>query len=252
MAKAKIDSRDAADGSRLPSNACLNCGKVMDAAAHPTADHRPKPGAVAVCGYCGHVMMFDDQLKFRELTDDELVDIAGEPELLAAQKIAAGLRAWKEAKDNPVDLEAMLGVAHAHARRMLIDEKHPSLMPTFAVLEKDESMSIFGCPWTNDIEKRMTLMLIGSTMRSTGALAYCALAEAWMTIVDSRVPFLPPSKSDRRIEVISAMAASRTDKVMQLWEIKRDKKGQIVDLQQIEGETMRGQVGGEFATLLDE
>lgn len=62
--------------TRLPECACLQCGKVMDAASHPEDDTKtPRPGDVTICLYCGFLMAFTDDLGFRELTEEELGEI---------------------------------------------------------------------------------------------------------------------------------------------------------------------------------
>jgi hypothetical protein len=32
----------------------------------------PKPGDISICLYCGHLMAFDEALKFRELSSEEM------------------------------------------------------------------------------------------------------------------------------------------------------------------------------------
>jgi DNA-directed RNA polymerase subunit N (RpoN/RPB10) len=70
--------------TRTPPNLCLNCGKVIDSATGP-GDHRPTPGMIAVCFYCGHVMAFDAALRLRPLTDEEMAEVASDERILAIQ-----------------------------------------------------------------------------------------------------------------------------------------------------------------------
>lgn len=49
-------------------------------------DERPTPGDITVCIYCGHIMAFADDLSFRELTGEEIHDIAGDERILDIQR----------------------------------------------------------------------------------------------------------------------------------------------------------------------
>lgn len=50
---------------------CLKCGKNQNAATGLTNRHVPKPGDAAICFNCGHIMIYNDELKFREVTIEE-------------------------------------------------------------------------------------------------------------------------------------------------------------------------------------
>ncbi len=48
----------------------------MDAASDPTDDDAvPEPGDVTICIGCGYLMTFNDDLTFRELTEEELLEV---------------------------------------------------------------------------------------------------------------------------------------------------------------------------------
>ena len=68
-----------------PECKCTACGAAIDRATH-VGDVDPDPGDVAVCLECGHVMVFADDLTARDPTDDEMVEIAGDRDVLAVQK----------------------------------------------------------------------------------------------------------------------------------------------------------------------
>jgi hypothetical protein len=61
---------------------CTNCGYEMDTASGVTHKEAPKPGAISICLKCSHIMAFGDGLKLRNLTDQEMEEVAGHPELL--------------------------------------------------------------------------------------------------------------------------------------------------------------------------
>lgn len=81
------DAMNEARITRTPVNHCVNCGKKIDSAA-PTPDYpdgsAPRPGDVAICLDCVHVHIYADDLTLRNPTEAELVDIAGDPDIVRA------------------------------------------------------------------------------------------------------------------------------------------------------------------------
>jgi hypothetical protein len=75
--------------SRVPPSACLSCGALNDAATGVNNDARPSPGDVTVCLYCGHIMVFSDDLLMRNPTAAEIHQIAGDPRILMVQRARA-------------------------------------------------------------------------------------------------------------------------------------------------------------------
>jgi hypothetical protein len=67
-------------------NSCPSCGKKLNATNCVGADNAPSEGDFTVCMYCGHLMAFGKNLQLRELTDEEMIDIAGDARILAVQK----------------------------------------------------------------------------------------------------------------------------------------------------------------------
>lgn len=74
----------------MKESPCTNCGKVNDAATALDGDIQPEPGDVAVCLYCHHLMVYGDGLTLRDPTSDELIDMAGDPDVLRTMR-AVGL-----------------------------------------------------------------------------------------------------------------------------------------------------------------
>lgn len=68
---------------------CLACNEVLDGAANTGETHKPTPGDVTVCLYCGHLMTFDNGLNLRELTSAEMYECAGNPTILKVQATRA-------------------------------------------------------------------------------------------------------------------------------------------------------------------
>jgi hypothetical protein len=72
--------------TRLPKNKCLNCKKALDSATGIGNENSPSPGDITVCLRCGHIMAFNKQLRFRKLTDEEIIAIAGDPRIIEFQR----------------------------------------------------------------------------------------------------------------------------------------------------------------------
>jgi hypothetical protein len=87
----------------MPSCVCLACGKILNAASMVNGNDRPSPGSITICAFgCGHIMAFADDLSMRELTDKEIIGIAGDPRIVQLQNILGKVRttAAKEQRQN--------------------------------------------------------------------------------------------------------------------------------------------------------
>jgi hypothetical protein len=72
--------------TRIASLKCLDCGKDVDAATDPAGGAIPGPGDATICLYCGHIMIYTDQLTFRNPNDAEMYEIAGDKRILSIQQ----------------------------------------------------------------------------------------------------------------------------------------------------------------------
>jgi hypothetical protein len=70
----------------IEPNLCLNCNKELDSVTGIDNTELPKEGSITICLDCGHIMAFDAHIKFRELTDEEMIEIAGNKTILRIQK----------------------------------------------------------------------------------------------------------------------------------------------------------------------
>jgi len=62
--------------TRLTERECLQCGKKLDAVSCLTDQAAvPQSGDVTICIECGHLMAFADDLSYRELTEEELLEV---------------------------------------------------------------------------------------------------------------------------------------------------------------------------------
>lgn len=72
---------------KTPLVKCLGCDHAINATTsiHDT-EEKPSEGDVTICFYCGHLMAFNPDLSLRGLTQDEMHEVAGNPDILRAQK----------------------------------------------------------------------------------------------------------------------------------------------------------------------
>jgi len=74
------------EGSR-----CLNCRKMLDSHTEINEEidekRSPNPGDITVCSRCGHIMIYNKQLKFRKPTDKELIEIAGDKRIVKLNEV---------------------------------------------------------------------------------------------------------------------------------------------------------------------
>lgn len=75
----------------LKPQPCLGCGAMLDRASPMDEGKKPHAGAITVCWTCGHVQAFDSDLNFRPLSDEETIDIAGHPEIVAVNNMRGKL-----------------------------------------------------------------------------------------------------------------------------------------------------------------
>jgi hypothetical protein len=83
---------------RLKPDRCLCCGTLIDAAMlgrDPAEPTMPKPGDVTICVYCGHIMAFGNDYRVRPLTDVEMYAVAGDRNIIMAQRAIAEVKRLK-------------------------------------------------------------------------------------------------------------------------------------------------------------
>ena len=79
----------------MPKTECPECGATGDRAANPDG-HKPKPGDWSLCVDCSALSAFADDLTLRPLTEDEMTEAAGDPQLVAASRVLAR---WKKDRE---------------------------------------------------------------------------------------------------------------------------------------------------------
>jgi hypothetical protein len=78
----------AQDPNDVTESVCISCGKKLNAATSIDANNRPPDiGDFTICFYCGHIMVFGDELILRDPTVTEMWEIAGNKDLLKLQRV---------------------------------------------------------------------------------------------------------------------------------------------------------------------
>jgi hypothetical protein len=86
--------------AEVPETSCANCGKRLDRASGVVDKHarnfkRPQAGDLSLCIGCGHVSVFDENLRLREPTDAEIVRWAADDRLVKASYALASIKGKK-------------------------------------------------------------------------------------------------------------------------------------------------------------
>lgn len=80
---------------RVPDSYCTACKHPLTGATEVNtgADPGPPtPGCYTFCIYCGHLMVFGDDLRLRDLKPDEVDEIEDIPDLLRVMQTLATMR----------------------------------------------------------------------------------------------------------------------------------------------------------------
>jgi hypothetical protein len=115
--------------TRHAASPCINCRTMLDTSSLIDLEddmRGPRGGDVTVCLKCRHVMAYNDDMSLRDLNDEEIVDIAGMPQLVATVKLMGAydqekeLAARRRAGNPQVGDEEVSRQVHRAARRAAI------------------------------------------------------------------------------------------------------------------------------------
>jgi hypothetical protein len=124
---------------------------------------------------------------------------------------------------NP-QLKSMLDELVGKARGML--EQHGYLLPVCFIFS-DGGFDIVGCPWHNDEEKEVTIIMLRGMAREKNASAVAMLAEAWHATLPGMSldswDGTPASKMKNRREVVQVYVEEQDGYWFGLAPITRDK-----------------------------
>jgi len=117
-----------ASTTRHIESPCLGCGARIDASSIFAGDPSRSPGEgdITICLHCRHVMAYKADLSLRPLTDEEIVEVAGDPRLVSMIDLVGAYQKDKEletrrreGRPQAGDKEARRQV-HRQARRAAI------------------------------------------------------------------------------------------------------------------------------------
>jgi hypothetical protein len=98
----------------VPEARCPDCRKLMDAASGVNdGEGGPTPGSIAICFYCHHLAIYGEDMKLRNPTDEEVVEIAGHPDVVRAMTMLGKFKQWEEGRKN-----AQASIDHRADRRV--------------------------------------------------------------------------------------------------------------------------------------
>jgi hypothetical protein len=154
-------------------------------------------------------------------------------------------------------LDELLDAAEGQARRVLIGGKE-ELTPLAHLVRPHHGDIVIATPWRNATEKDITFRTLAALMRDDQIVRYALLHEGWMRsaepgeLSDEQVERIkaggalpridPICQHPKRIEVVIAIGVEKGRKAVRMWETKRDKRGNCVELAAIdtEAEQWRG------------
>jgi hypothetical protein len=93
------------ESTKMPDSHCTRCLKKLDAASSEEKE-RPAAGDLSICLYCGHLMLFDQEMKLRDLTPEEMRDVRRSDTWSYIQSMQKKFRAAEVA--GAVDKETLL------------------------------------------------------------------------------------------------------------------------------------------------
>jgi hypothetical protein len=157
-------------------------------------------------------------------------------------------------------IDEMLSRAETHARAIMIGGKE-ELTPFAHLVRTDGVDIVLATPWRDATEKKLTFRTLAALMRDDQIVRYMLLHEGWMRKAEPREvdrfnasggelpPIDPICQHPKRVEVVMAIGVEKGGKTIRMWETKRDKRGNCVEL--VEIDTTADEWRGPALELLD-
>lgn len=160
------------------------------------------------------------------------------------------------------DLNTLLDAGEKHARRVLLLDGNPELLPMFHLVtpKEDEGDIVMACMWRDDTEKQMIVGTVRAKSHEVGAVAVMFIGEAWMLMVDNpgKTPWHmdraleqagPPSEHPNRVEIVALTVTDGKESRGRTLQIVRDKPGGKIislvrqpDLAGVDGRMIEGMI----------
>lgn len=122
------------------------------------------------------------------------------------------------------ELDTLLEIGETFARKILLEERHRELMPTYHLIGADDLHHVIHCPWKNDLQKEMYLSAVKQLARKIHCRAFVFISEGWSVTRNTADMFKGPlpSKDPDRIEMVNISARNTTDGAAILLHMVRD------------------------------
>ncbi len=145
-------------------------------------------------------------------------------------------------------LQSLLDSAEDQAKRILLDTNE-QLVTTFVLYNPHDKMEIFACPFHNDMEKKIMLLMLRKHMREQQTIAYSHLSEAWVAKQSHPYSDNDPRPSERpdRKEVVMAFATDGVNTKAKMWDIIRYEDGRV---QRLDARNTPNDITGTMTMLL--
>ena len=146
-------------------------------------------------------------------------------------------------------IDELLKAAERHARATLIGGK-AEMTPITHLVRREGQDVVIATPWRNADEKELTRRVLAGLVKDDQVVRYMMLNEGWMRVAQpgeftpeqwasiqsgDELPRIDPiCQHPKRIEIVVAIAIEKGGKTIRVWETKRDKQGNCVELAEID------------------
>lgn len=144
------------------------------------------------------------------------------------------------------DRLAELMQSEADMARALIEDSHGEVISHF-IGDSDEGEFCIVAPWSNSLERTVTLITVRGIFREKKVKRYLHVSEAWMA-PDSDVQ---PSKSPARLECLFIAGVDRPNKTKRFWIFPIERLADGSRRLGKKDEKNPTDVGGDSFTILD-
>jgi hypothetical protein len=98
----------------FPPAPCVECGAIMHRASRLGEVRDPEPHDAAICVVCHHLMVFADDMKLRNPTDDEIVEMAGDPDVIRHMKALGPFKQFAQLIKDAIERHEKTGSIQGH------------------------------------------------------------------------------------------------------------------------------------------
>lgn len=101
------------------------------------------------------------------------------------------------------ELDTLLQLGEEFARKILLEERHKFLVPTYHLIGADGSSLVIGCPWDNDTQKQLAFAAVKQKAREMKCRTFCFVSEGWSVVRLPGTDGPRPAEDPDRIEIVN-------------------------------------------------